>query len=143
MIINPVEVKIEQIMIKLAAPTLCVLFILTCFSYADEKEIDVDAIKNPRAADSKSISKGKKLFLEKCSICHGEKADGNGPSAESFEVIPWNFTDGTIADISDGYLFQKIKNGGIWFEMPPFGLILKKDEIWDIINFLRSISETS
>tara|TARA_B100001971_G_scaffold157725_1_gene147354 strand:+ start:590 stop:994 length:405 start_codon:yes stop_codon:yes gene_type:complete len=131
------------IMMKLIALTLGVFFILTCFSYAKEKEIDVDAIKNPRAADSKSISNGNKLFFEKCSVCHGEKADGNGPSAESFEVVPWDFTDGTIADISDGFLFQKIKNGGIWFEMPPFGLILKNNEIWDIINFLRSISKKS
>ena len=40
-------------------------------------------------------------------------------------------------------LIQKIKNGAIWFEMPPFGLIFNNDEIWDIINFLRSISKKS
>jgi mono/diheme cytochrome c family protein len=110
---------------------------------AKENEIDVDKIKNAQAADSKSISNGRELFTERCSVCHGEKADGKGPSAESFDMTPWSFTDGTIDDISDGYLFQKIKNGGVWYEMPPFSLILKNNEIWDIINFLRSISNKS
>ena len=123
--------------------TIFMLLFFTCPGNAEEKEIDVDAIKNPKVADSNSISNGKKIFLKRCAVCHGEKADGNGPSAESFEVLPWSFTDGTIDDISDGYLFQKIKNGAIWFEMPPFGLIFNNDEIWDIINFLRSISKKS
>lgn len=123
--------------------TSFIFLLFTCLSIAEEKDVDVDAIKSSRTADLNSISNGKDLFLERCTVCHGEKADGNGPSAESFEVPPWNFTDGTIDDVSDGFLFQKIKNGGIWFEMPPFGLILKNDEIWDIINFLRSVSKKS
>lgn len=130
-------------MVKKIFLTIFMFLFITCLGNAEEKEIDVDAIKNTKVADSNSISNGKKIYLKKCSICHGEKADGKGPSAESFEVPPWSFTDDTIDDISDGYLFQKIKNGGIWFEMPPFGLIFNNDEIWDIINFLRSISQKS
>lgn len=100
--------------------------------------VDVDALKNPKAADKIAIDNGKQLYMKKCAVCHGEKANGNGPASESFEVPPWNFIDGTIDDVSDGYLFQKIKNGGPWFEMPPFGLALNDDDIWNIVSFLRA-----
>ena len=122
---------------------ICSLIFILEICVANEKAISIPAIKNPKAADSNSISRGKMHYMERCSICHGEKADGNGPSAESFEIPPWEFTEGALDNISAGYLFQKIKNGGIWFEMPSFGLILKDDDIWDIINYLKFISKSS
>ena len=115
------------------------LFLLAANSPA--AEIKVDAFKNPVAAGKDSIGKGQKSYLKNCAICHGTKGDGKGPSAESFEVPPWSFTDDTLSYYSDGFLFQKIKNGGEWYEMPPFGLILKEREIWDLINYLRSLEK--
>ena len=103
--------------------------------------IEVDSIKNPVAADKNSVNRGQISYMEKCLVCHGEKGDGNGAAAESFEIPPWSFTDGTADDYSDVYLFQKIKNGGIWYEMPPFGFILNEMAIWDLVNYLRSLKE--
>ncbi len=123
---------------KVIAYRLLVLCLLVPLN-STAQEIDVDAIKNPAAADKVSISKGQKLYMDICAVCHGKKGDGNGPSAESFEVLPWSFIDGTPDDFSDGYLFQKIRNGGNWYEMPPFGFILKDREIWDLVNYLRSL----
>ena len=110
-------------------------------SLAVAGEIDVDSIKNPVKADSGSITKGSNLYQEYCAVCHGAKADGNGPSAEGFDVEPWGFNEGEIDDLSDGYVFQQIKNGGPWYEMPPFGLGLKDAQIWHVINYLRSLSK--
>lgn len=117
------------------------VFTLLFSSLATAGEIDVDSIKNPVKADKTSTSMGSDLYQKHCAVCHGKKADGNGPSAEGFEVEPWGFSDGEIDDLSDGFLFQQIKNGGTWFEMPPFALGLKDTEIWHIINYLRSLSK--
>ena len=49
--------------------------------------------------------------------------------------------DGPVMDVSDGYLFQKIKNGGIWFEMGPYGLEYSDEDIWNLVNFIRSVKK--
>ncbi len=122
---------------------VCVILLISNSGIIIAEDVDVEVLKNPRFSDPNSKEKGKNLYMQRCAICHGKKADGKGPSAESFEMQPWNFVDGEIDDVTDGFLFQKIKNGGVWFEMPPFGLILKNGEIWDIISYLRFISELS
>jgi mono/diheme cytochrome c family protein len=127
----------KSVAYSLLAFSLLVPAILTA------EETDIDANKNPVAADKDSLSKGQRSYMDICAVCHGKKGDGNGPSAESFGVPPWSFTDGTIDDFSDGYLFQKIKNGGVWYEMPPFGFVLKEREIWDLVNYLRFLQKKS
>jgi mono/diheme cytochrome c family protein len=121
---------------------LLISFVISPFAWAGE-EFNPDTIKNPIKSSAGSIKNGRKLYLENCTVCHGMKADGNGPSAGSFAMEPWSFTDGTIDDISDGYLFQKIKNGGPWYEMPPFMMKLKDKDIWDTINYLKSVAKKS
>lgn len=117
---------------------------LACFLLAipaTAGDFDPDMIKNPVMTDDASILKGGVQYTKHCAVCHGEKADGNGPSADGFDVEPWSFVDGTIDDVSDGFLFQQIKNGGTWFEMPPFTLGMKDEEIWSVINYLRSLKK--
>jgi mono/diheme cytochrome c family protein len=108
---------------------------------ASAAEIDVDSIKNPVKGDKSNIMEGMTLYMDHCAVCHGDKADGNGASADGFEVRPWSFVDDTIKDLSDGFLFQQIKNGGTWFEMPPWSLAISDKEIWTIINYLRSLNK--
>ena len=125
---------------KLVELQLLVLLLLFP-ALSPAQAIDVDSIKNPVVTGKNSVNRGQITYMEKCAVCHGEKGDGNGPAAESFEIPPWSFSDGTADDYSDGYLFQKIKNGGEWYEMPPFGFILKEMEIWDLVNYLRSLKK--
>jgi mono/diheme cytochrome c family protein len=116
-----------------------VLFVFAVPSIAGD--FDPNKIENPVKADNASISKGELLYTKHCSVCHGEKADGKGPSSDGFEEEPWSFVDGTIDYVSDGFLFQQIKNGGPWYEMPPFALGMKDEEIWNVINYMRSLNK--
>jgi mono/diheme cytochrome c family protein len=36
---------------------------------------------------------GKAIFMDKCVPCHGEKGDGKGPLASTFDPKPGKFTD--------------------------------------------------
>jgi len=78
-------------------------------------------------------TQGKKLYSNKCLICHGAKGDGHGPAASALSPKPANFTDPKFwhGDV-DKKITDTIENGhGM---MPAFDL--KPAEIKDIIEYL-------
>ena len=85
--------------------------------------------KNPLGIEPKNIALGRNIFKRTCVACHGEKADGKG-LIQSASLI-----DEKFQKQSDGAAFYKITTGRD--KMPPFGTILKGDEIWSVINYLR------
>jgi mono/diheme cytochrome c family protein len=91
---------------------------------------------NPTAYSPASVARGKSHFLQNCQSCHDE--DGRARSAavaiaaDLTEPARWKFGTG------DGQVFSTIKNGA-GDNMPPFGGDLKDEQIWDIVNFIRSI----
>ena len=96
--------------------------------------------KNPVKADAASIAKGKKIYMERCAICHGEKADGKGASASALNPPPANFLDKKyMAANSDGDLFSKTANGrGM---MPRWDIVLEENDVWSVVNYLRSLGK--
>jgi mono/diheme cytochrome c family protein len=83
-----------------------------------------------------SIQRGKIGFLQNCAACHDE--DGRARSsaialaADLTRPESWKFSQTTAK------VFLSIKKGA-GDNMPPFEQDLKDDQIWDIINFIRSI----
>lgn len=77
----------------------------------------------------KNLGIGRNIFTRTCVACHGAKADGKG-LIQSASLI-----DETFQKQSDGSIFFKINAGRD--KMPPFKGMLKEDEIWSVINYLR------
>lgn len=102
--------------------------------------ITVSPGSNPIGATVESIARGNAAFLASCAVCHGTNAKGDGPQASSTEVqTPALAGPGShLDDHDDAELFADIQNG-LAGGMPPWRGRLSDDEIWDIINFLRSI----
>ncbi len=102
-------------------------------------------LKNPLTPTEENIKKGKLLYLNKskpmpCKVCHGANGDGQGPMAKSFKPHPRNFTCAkTIDGVPDGQLFWIIKNGSPGTGMMGYK-ILKDDQIWQIILYIRQLS---
>ncbi len=94
---------------------------------------------NPVKPTAESLAKGKKLYGFDCAMCHGEKGDGKGDMASDMK----NVTDFTNPDAlknrSDGELFYVIRNGK--GEMPPEGDRAKDDDIWNMVNYVRSLAK--
>jgi mono/diheme cytochrome c family protein len=93
---------------------------------------------NPIAADEKSIAQGKIVFSQNCTTCHGMTGQGNGPTAEYLGNRVADLTNPTLKEKSDSELFAKITDG-TW-PMPAFGFTLGKKDIWNAINYLRTLS---
>lgn len=80
---------------------------------------------------SATNSEGEKLYLQNCSVCHGNKgAGGLG--------IPLNL-ESFQKTVSDNYLKKTIKHGRIGRTMPAFAH-LGEQKINDIVKHLRSFS---
>ncbi len=70
--------------------------------------------KNPHEWTEENLRKGREIYVANCSWCHGDRADGKGPSAAGYYPEPIDFTDpGTIAQLPENYIFWRAKEGGI------------------------------
>lgn len=97
-------------------------------------------MRNPVRATAASIQKGKRLFAEQCAMCHGEKGKGDGPMAEALETKPADLTNrARMKAQSDGELFWKIAKGRPPV-MPDFETALRHEEIWHLVNYVRTLA---
>ncbi len=97
---------------------------------------DAKQLKDPVPYAKTSIGLGKRLFLQNCTGCHGD--DGKAELAVVAEATdltqPKGYKDGT----AEGELFRNIRDGA-GSQMPPFKDTLNEQEIWNLVNFVRSL----
>ncbi len=100
-------------------------------------------LKNPVPPDAASIAAGKKLYVEHCAECHGDSGKGDGEMADTYNPKPANLTDAEWKHGStDGEIFTVIRDGVKGTEMKPFGKKMTTHQLWDVVNFIRSIGPT-
>lgn len=96
------------------------------------------ALKNPIKFTAVSVNKGKGLYTTQCAMCHGAAGNGKGDLAGVMHVTPPDFTKpATLAKRTDGELFTIINAGSP--SMPGEAKRLKGNQVWNIVNFLRSL----
>jgi mono/diheme cytochrome c family protein len=95
---------------------------------------------NPMKYTAESIARGKRQYGYDCAMCHGKEGDGKGDVATDMKLKVGDFTaSNALKDRTDGELFYIIKNGK--GDMPPEGDRVKSDLVWDMVNYLRSLSK--
>jgi len=111
----------------------------------DKKQLTVPpafhALMNPVPADKNSVARGQLLFAQNCAFCHGPQGYGNGPVGQVFMPTPANLTGETVKRENDGDLFYKIRIGQA--TMPSFANRLSTKDIFDLINYIRSLQKNS
>jgi mono/diheme cytochrome c family protein len=98
-----------------------------------------NAVKNPFANNADAVKKGKKLYTQLCSICHGDKGKGDGMAGAALKPSPANFTSEKIQAESDGALFWKMTEGRA--PMAAYKDILKEDERWQLVTYIRTLKK--
>ncbi|HEY5174224.1 MAG TPA: cytochrome c [Terriglobales bacterium] len=94
---------------------------------------------NPVKLTPESIAQGKKYYGYDCAMCHGNNGDGKGDVALDEKLKIGDFRDpATLKDTTDGELFYILKNGHD--HMPAEPIRLKPDELWNLINYVRSLA---
>ena len=114
---------------------------LTGAAHAAQSNAEAAKLKNPVAAAPESVAAGKALYAKNCSPCHGVNAtggSGNDISPPSPDLTDAEWQHGG----TDGEIFTNIKDGiPPDLSMGPWGDRLKDPDIWNIVNFLRSIAK--
>lgn len=104
------------------------------------RHADAAKVKNPVAPDATSIAAGKEIYDKNCASCHGDTGKGDGRMGEELNPKPSNLTDADWKHGStDGEIFKVIHDGSAKTGMKPYGRKLTEHQIWDVVNFLRSI----
>jgi mono/diheme cytochrome c family protein len=98
-------------------------------------------VKNPVAPTADSAAAGKQIYLRRCASCHAASGEG-GPGNDLIPAAPSLVDDQWDHGSTDGEIFDNIKNGvAPDFNMVPFKDTLKDDEIWNVVNYVRSIAK--
>jgi mono/diheme cytochrome c family protein len=97
---------------------------------------------NPVKPTAESIAAAKKTYGYDCAMCHGEKGDGKGETANDMKLSMKDWTNpATLKSMSDGELYYIIANGK--GKMPAEGDRAKPDKIWNMVIYVRSFSDPS
>jgi cytochrome c oxidase cbb3-type subunit 3 len=102
---------------------------------------DAAKMTNPVTATPESIASGKQTYTRYCAVCHGVNAEGGSGSDISPPAPDLTDTDWKRGS-SDGEIFTVIKNGvPPDLAMEPWGDRIKDPEIWNVVNYVRSIAK--
>jgi len=120
-----------RMMSPLLAKSVAVVCLLVASGAAGEN--------GPVANTRKSIAQGKQFYLTNCVECHDQ--DGKGLGRRDFSGTPP--ADLTNPDewrhgTSSQAIFSSIRDG-TKEDMPPFKGRLQDDQIWHVVNFVRSL----
>ncbi|MEW6128594.1 MAG: c-type cytochrome [Acidobacteriota bacterium] len=98
---------------------------------------------NPVAMSDDSVRRGEEMFVQRCSGCHGRKADGKGPNSLDITPRPRNLRNTDFMNsINDKRLFESIMYGVQGTAMPPWvDYGLSQNDVGNLLNYLRSINQ--
>ncbi len=103
-----------------------------------KRNAEAQKLKNPEASNAESIEAGKKLYARYCASCHGPNGKGDGGMALSGGT-PSDLTDDQWDyGSTDGEIFVAIRDG-VSADMLAYKEKLNEKQIWQVVNFLRSI----
>jgi sulfur oxidation c-type cytochrome SoxX len=97
---------------------------------------------NPVAVSEPSVRQGEQLFLQRCTGCHGRKADGKGANSLDILPRPRNLRNADFMNsISDRRLMESIMYGVQGTAMQPWiDYGLSQTEVGNLVNYLRSLN---
>jgi putative copper resistance protein D len=111
---------------------------------APHRHPEAEQLVNAVARSPESVKAGSGIYAKLCSNCHGPNGLGNGRLAAAMAAYggrPSNLTDSDWQHgSSDGEIFAVIRDGvGPDFHMPKFQGKLSDEEMWHVVNYVRSL----
>ena len=98
--------------------------------------------------DPAALALGKRIYHERCAVCHNDNGDGHGSGAHTLPVKPPDLRDAKmVAHMSDSYWFWRVSEGGreqpfrsMGSAMPAWKDVLSVRERWAVIAYQHTLS---
>ncbi|MEE4243586.1 MAG: cytochrome c [Desulfopila sp.] len=128
----------EKISLYITISALCIFVASHSFAHSWMAPEDEARNINPVELSDKSVANGQKIFENKCSYCHGNSARGLSKDDTGLAQDTPNLIQ-RLDNHTDGDFHWKIINGKD--AMPSFKDDLSDNDIWNIINYLKTVNE--
>ena len=99
----------------------------------------------PLISSAADLEKGKAIFLQVCSSCHGNEGQGDGPIAAGLpdEMKPRNLVNGELKVAKDAQTMKElVKKGGPAFGLNPLMAPqagLSDEDLENVVAFVQSL----
>lgn len=106
------------------------------YTIRDQKE--AAALVNPLPRTKSILLRGKKIFSDRCIVCHGPLADGKGSLTAAYGAAPANLTAQTFREgYTDGEMYHVLMKGKN--AMPSQAADIAEDDRWAVIHYVRAL----
>ena len=128
-------------------PVLALVLLGSVVATQEARNPGAAALRNPVAATPESLAAGKRAYDANCASCHGNRAQGAERAGVIISIIqemggrqaPDLTDDKWDHGSSDGEIFTVIKRGLPPSMMAGFDGRIPDDDIWNIVNYLRTL----
>ena len=84
------------------------------------------------------VSLGKRIYTDRCEVCHGSQGDGKTFAANALYPTPKNFTAKvTKKELTSERMIESITRGRPGTAMMPWEFILSKQEIRSVVKYIQ------
>ncbi|MFI5396927.1 MAG: quinol:electron acceptor oxidoreductase subunit ActD [Candidatus Binatia bacterium] len=105
--------------------------------YMIETQDQAAALVNPLPRTPEVLQKGRKVWNEHCTVCHGALGNGVPTLTSAYGAKPANLQAQTFRDYPDGKIYHVIMVGKN--AMPSYAADLTEDERWTVVHYLRAL----
>jgi len=95
---------------------------------------------SPIPPDEGNLSRGRTLFNQKCSACHGEDGKSQTPFAAVMPTKPVDLTGEKVRAIGEGAMYTVISSGGVSGAMHAFKGRVTDQALWQIALYAQRLS---
>ena len=113
-----------------------VLLLNTQLAQPDDQAL----LRNPFPPDPASLQTGGSVYERSCQTCHGSSGRGDGPGGTGLDPPPADLVV-HVPLHPERDLFRFVHDGVPGTSMTPLGDRLTDEEIWHVINYIRTFEE--
>ena len=103
--------------------------------YTIRKQENAGNIVNPLPRSAGVLSRGRQVYANSCSVCHGALGNGKPTLTAAYGAKPANLVSQQMSELPDGKIYHVIMSGKN--SMPSYMADLPEHDRWAAVHFVR------